>query len=288
MICLENNVLKVCVEDKGAELSSLFHKKYNLEYIWDGDSKFWPRKAPLLFPIVGKLNDNTMVYNGQKYIIPQHGFVRDMLFEVAFLDNTSVTYVCRSTPETKKMFPFDWSLKSSYLIDESVLSISNQVTNESLHEDMYFSIGYHPAFRVPIEENRKFNDYFLFFNNDFSGIRWRISEGLIDDITEIAFTQNILFLNEFTFANDALVFKDLSSNQIQLKTRHAMHGLTLHFQNFPYLGIWSKPNASFVCIEPWHGIADNKSHNGDLTQKEGIIRLAPNSTFQCGYQIELF
>lgn len=288
MVVLQNNDLTIEINEKGAELNRLFNKKTKKEYLWSGDEKFWGRKAPVLFPIVGKLKDNRMFYKGNEYLMSQHGFARDLLFDIELSDTEKVVFSCKSDEHTKKIFPFDWSLYIEYIIRANELEVKTKVTNDSMNEPLYFSIGYHPAFSVPIDENLHFEDYQLTFNNDEKAKRWLIKDGLIDVKEEMAFENSVIQLNDETFNQDALVFKGLKSNEIQIRSEHSNHGITFSFSGFPYAGIWSKPGASFVCIEPWHGIADSVLHNGDFTLKEGIIHLEPGKAFNCGYKVLLF
>ena len=288
MIILQNNDLIVEINEKGAELNRLYHKKTKKEYLWSGDAQFWGRKAPILFPIVGKLRDNKMCYNGEEYHMSQHGFARDLPFSIKTLESDRAVFYCTSNEETKKAFPFDWSLYCEYSIQADKIAVKSKVVNESIDNTLLFSIGYHPAFRIPIDENLTFDDYYLIFNGDKKAERWMISDGLISGKREIAFDKGIIRLNDLIFSQDALVFKSLESNEIQIRSDHSDHGISFSFNGFPYLGIWSKPGASFVCIEPWHGIADSIYHNGDFLLKEGIISLHPGKEFECGFTVGLF
>lgn len=288
MVILQNNDLIVEINENGAELNRLYHKKTKKEYLWNGDTKFWGRKAPLLFPIVGKLKDNKMWYNGEEYQMSQHGFARDLPFSIKTLGSDRAVLHCTSSENTKKVFPFDWSLYCEYSIQGDDIAVKSKVVNESKTKPLLFSIGYHPAFKVPIDENLTFDDYYLIFNGDKKAERWMISDGLISEKREIAFDNGIIRLNDQIFSQDALVFKGLNCNEIKIRSEHSDHGITFSFDGFPYLGIWSKAGASFVCIEPWHGIANSIHHNGDFLLKEGIIRLNPGEEFDCGYTVGLF
>ncbi len=288
MVVLQNNDLIVEINEKGAELNRLYHKKIKKEYLWSGDAQFWGRKAPILFPIVGKLKDNKMKCHGVEYQMSQHGFARDLPFMTKSTDYDKAVLYCKSDEDTKKMFPFDWSLFCEYSIQENEIEVKSKVVNDSIHKPLFFSIGYHPAFKIPIDENLNYFDYYLLFNGDEKAERWMISDGLIDERREIALDKSIIQLNDKTFYQDALVFKGLKSNEIQIRSDQSGHGITFSFKGFPYLGIWSKSGASFVCIEPWHGIADSVHHHGDFLLKEGIMRLNPGEEFDCGYKVALY
>jgi len=152
---------------------------------------------------------------------------------------------------------------------------------------MFFSIGYHPAFRVPIDPNLNFEDYALIFDKDDIAEKWVIKDGLIDAKTIEGFTRGRINIDNSTFLHDALVFKGLKSEKISIVSDKSPKALHFHSKNYPYLGIWSKPDAPFVCIEPWHGIADSVGHDGDFVTKEGILSLPANDTFTCGYDVEI-
>ncbi|MGB4958533.1 MAG: aldose 1-epimerase family protein [Saprospiraceae bacterium] len=288
MLLIQNQQLRVEVSALGAELSRITHRETGLDYLWCGDPTFWGRKAPILFPIVGKLKDNKMIYDGVEYRMNQHGFARDLTFEVVEQTQTLVSLICQSTSETKKLFPFDWTLVISYEVVSNQLMVRSEVHNISAEKDMLFSIGYHPAFRVPIDDDSVWADYELQFNGNDEAMKWLIKDGLIDTKTTQGFSGGKVKLSEETFENDALVFKHLKSNTLRLSSNTSAYGLTFFFEGFPYLGIWSKPNAPFVCIEPWHGIADSVDHNGDFEQKDGIILLKPDERFHCGYSVDFY
>ena len=289
MLTLENDILKVEVGETGAELRSIFHKLNGLQYLWDGNPQFWNRRAPLLFPIVGRLKNDTMSYQGQNYHMTQHGFVRDMLFEIMASTTQEITLKCESNSETKMKYPFVWVLYNKYSVNNNILSVESEVVNNSNSEPMLFSIGYHPAFRVPLVENLSYEDYELTLNHVPSSLqRHLIKDGLIDNFTESCLKGGLLSLSADTFANDAMVFKNIDTDEIILSSQRSPHGIRFMYKGFPYLGIWSKPNAHFVCLEPWHGIADRVSHDGNFENKEGIIQLASGETFRCGYQVALY
>jgi len=288
MVLIENSELIVEINEAGAELNRIYNKKTKIDYLWSGDPKFWGRKAPILFPIVGKLKSNRMIYKGNEYHMPQHGFARDSHFRIEESGLTKTVFSFKSDETTKKMFPFDWSLFIEYNIKHNELEVKTKVINDSNSEYLYFSIGYHPAFCVPFDENLKFEDYSIHFNADEKSERWLIKDGLIDTATELAFDNGILPLDYGIFEKDALVFKGLKSNEIQIMSQNSKHGISFSFNEFPYVGIWSKPGSAFVCIEPWHGIADNIKSNGDFTLKEGILKLDPGNDFICGYNVAVF
>ena len=159
---LENAQISICVDTSGAELKSLKKKATDTEYMWDAKPEYWKRTSPVLFPIVGSLNNGSYQYDGKEYPMSQHGFARDMEFELRDQTADSLKFVLRATGETKAKYPFDFELELGYRLSESNLVVSWKVTNRD-EKEMYFSIGGHPAFLCPIGGDGVQTDYkFLF------------------------------------------------------------------------------------------------------------------------------
>jgi galactose mutarotase-like enzyme len=285
----QNNMLSIAVSSKGAELQSIIHKDFGLEYMWSGDPKFWGKKSPVLFPVVGALKNNSYQYKGKSYQLGRHGFARDMEFEVSEQDKDSITFTLNSNEETLAKYPFKFSFSVAYRLDDNRLNITYVIRNTG-EEEMLFSVGGHPAFKVPLVDGTTFEDYFLEFNHFENLSRWPLSrDGLIGDaaIPVIEYT-NKLPLKKSLFYEDALVFKHSASKSIFILSEKTFHGLKLNFKDFPYLGIWSAKDADFVCIEPWCGIADSVHAGGNLADKEGINILAYSGSFERTWSVELF
>lgn len=287
MYSIENEFLKIEIHPSGAELQSIVVKKNNKEFLWQGDPSFWSRRAPLLFPIVGRLAGDRMFYKGKEYKMSQHGFARDIKFSKESGTDSSISLSCESDLKTRESYPFDWQLTCKYLLDGNQLKVSAKVTNTSVTDPMYFSIGYHPAFIVPMDDHLSFEDYYLKFNDDDQANKWKITDALIDKPDGPGMQNGMIKFTNDTFLHDALVFKGLKSNTITLQSDRAATKLIFTCDNYPFIGIWSKPGAAFVCIEPWHGIADSTMHDGDFEKKEGIKYLEPGEDFVCGYEIEI-
>lgn len=281
MFSIENRHLKISISPKGAELQHIFHKDYKQEYLWNGDPAVWGKYSPLLFPIVGTLKEDTYTYQGKTYTLPRHGFAREMEFEAEEQGKDSITLVLRSSPATRVNYPFDFELRVTYQLAPNGLATTYSVKNVSA-EDMYFSIGGHPAFKVPLAAGTVYSDYYLEFENKETSPRWPITkEGLIEKPPKpLLRSTRLLPLSKELFQEDALVFKNLTSTTITLKSDKTPRGLLFDFADFPFLGIWAAKNADFVCIEPWCGIADSIDTNQQLTDKEGINRLTPGDIFE--------
>ncbi|MGY5356007.1 aldose 1-epimerase family protein [Wenyingzhuangia sp. IMCC45467] len=282
---LKNNFLQACFKAQGAELISL--KKNNIEYIWQGDPAFWNRHAPVLFPFVGSLKNGSYTYQNQTYSLGQHGFARDKSFIVSEQTENSITFELKEDGDTLKVYPFNFIFQIKYTLTSYGVTTSYFVENSD-KEDLYFSVGGHPAFNCPFEPNQTREEYILMFDNDSTPEAKLIEGSLIGNESYKVFNQaGILELPKNVFDNDAIVFNPNPFSQVDFI--HEPTGntyMSVEFKNFPYLGIWSKnQEAPFICIEPWYGIADNVNHNQEITEKEGIIKLSPRETFHCEYQI---
>ena len=286
---LENDFIKIDVSSQGAELQSIYNKKYNIEYLWQGDSSIWPRRAPVLFPIVGKVKNNQYTYNQDSYALPQHGFARDSIFLLVASSESSCIYRLHHSEETLKVFPFEFELDISYSIEGTTLKVSYRISNPSSKNDIYFSIGAHPGFRCPLVEGDKFEDYYLEFEKSENLSRILLDSGLRGDETEaVTLINNKLPLTVDLFGpKDAIVVTGLNSERISLKSNKSKHGLHFNYKDYPWFGIWSKPGP-FICLEPWMGVADDIHSIGDFIKKESIQKLKPQSEIQYSYSIELF
>ncbi|BAL62076.1 aldose 1-epimerase family protein [Melissococcus plutonius] len=286
---LENEFLIATIAEAGAELVSLRSKSMNIEYIWQGNPAFWNRHSPILFPIVGRLKNDQYIYEGKTYHLPQHGFARDQLFQVIEQSDQSATFSLKSTKETYQYYPFDFELVLTYELEEQNLIVRYQVENLGI-QTMYFSIGGHPAFNVPLEETLTFEDYFLNFFPKKSRTQIPLSGSALNIKNKtLAQTNTSIDLIHELFKNDALIFETKGNNAFSIETEKSQHGITLSYTDAPYVGIWSPypKKAPFVCIEPWWGIADTIDTDGQLTNKLGIQLLSPNRIFNTHYQLTI-
>jgi galactose mutarotase-like enzyme len=290
MYRIESNKLNISIQTKGAELVSVLHTENGLEYMWNADPKFWAKRSPVLFPIVGTLKNNTYYYNGKAYNLPRHGFARDKEFSVISHNEDEVTFSIRNDEETIKMFPFRFSFNIQYKVEADELSVKYIVENNEPMDDIYFSVGGHPAFKVPLTEGTKYEDYELLFDQKETAGRWPITkEGLIESKTDpLLNNTDVLPLSKELFLKDALVLKDLRSVYVRLQSNETEHGLEFNFAGFPFLGLWAAPGADFVCIEPWCGIADSVDTDQQLQNKEGIICLPAGEKFEAVWRVRFY
>lgn len=286
---IENDVLEAVIAEQGAELISLRSKETNIEYIWQGNPEFWARHAPVLFPIVGRLKDDQYSYQGKTYKMPQHGFARDSIFTVIQHGEATVSFSLKSNIETKKVYPFDFEFVISYSLEGDQIIVSYQIENTGTKE-MYFSVGGHPAFNIPLEPKRAFEDYYLSFSPQKSRTQLPLKGAYIDVTNKTLAQTNIsINLNHDLFDNDALIYETKGANSFSIVSDESQHGIQLSYTDMPYVGIWSptNKNAPFVCIEPWCGIADTFDSSGEITEKMGINQLEKGKLFETNYTITI-
>lgn len=280
IVTISNAQLSATINTLGAELISLV--KNNKNYIWQVDETFWNKTSPILFPIVGRLKNDSYTYNGKSYQLPRHGFARNMEFSFDKKSDSQVIFELNETDETKVNYPFDFKLLMAYTLMDNELVIEYFVRNQS-EEVLPFSIGAHPAFAI----DGNFEDYFLQFNKDDVFETHHLENESFNGKTTLVETENNAISLKYTlFEKDALVFKHLKSNSVVLKHLDKSI-LKVNYDNFPYLGIWTKQNALFLCIEPWCGLADAINHNENLEDKEGINHLPAGEDFLRAIRIEI-
>lgn len=255
---LENDILKIAVDTHGAELSSIFNKKENIEMLWQGDPAFWGRKSPVLFPVVGKYRNGKTTYEGKEYSSGQHGFARDSEFTLVEKSENKLSFELTSTDETLANYPFKFRLVCSFELDNNKIIVGWNVENID-DKKMYFSIGAHPAFYC------KKGKTALTMNGENLKYNLINADGLYTapkyDI------ENTFVLDDSVFDNDALIIENSDVNEIALIDNDKKY-LTVKFDTKVF-GIWSpaKKNAPFVCIEPWHGRCDAEDFTGDITER---------------------
>jgi len=278
---ISNSTLKASIKHAGAELFSLKDNQ-NQEYIWEGNPAFWGKHSPVLFPIVGTLKNNAYTINEKEYQLPRHGFARDMEFQLIDKTENSAVFSLQSNSETLKKYPFDFELQLIYTLNETTLDIAYKVINKG-ETKIPFSIGAHPAIALP--EN--FENYSFKFEKE-EDLKYSLLENdLISNKTESLQTiENLVPLNYKLFENDALVFKTLESNSLTILENSKPY-IKVDFADFPSLGIWTKDQAPFVCIEPWFGYSDTAENSGDLFEKEGILILDAKQTFNSKFSIQI-
>jgi galactose mutarotase-like enzyme len=283
---LMNKYLTIEVKNLGAELCSIKSNSDGTEYLWQANNDFWGRSAPVLFPIVGKLINNQYIYNKNTYNLTQHGFARDIEFQVTAAVRDKIIFILESNEATLKNYPFKFQLQIDYKLKDNTLAVGYTVRNIG-NDRMYFSIGAHPGFNCPIKSSEKMEDYYLEFECDENIPSNYLEKGGVSKNTKpFLNNEKMVKLSSELFREDAIILKGLKSNKISMRSKVTNKAVAVEFQGFPYMGIWSKPEgAPFLCIEPWYGIADYVDFTGDITEKEGVLSLKPFSEFNCQYNI---
>jgi galactose mutarotase-like enzyme len=290
MLSIENKLLKISVQKTGAELCSVMDKSTNQEYMWSGDAAVWGSFAPVLFPIIGCLKDNEFLVEGQSYNVPKHGFIRNnKSLEARILNENTIEFRYKYDENKLKNYPYLFEFVLHYVLNGRTIHVEHSIINHHEEKPMYFSLGGHPGFKCPFFEGEKYEDYYIEFEKVENDSTWKVTADGLIDTTAVPCLENTkrLQLHPLIFQNDALIFKNLKSRKATLKTDAHTFGIEVSFADFNYLGIWAKPNAPFVCIEPWLGISDSVTTTKDFTQKEGIQRLEAGNQQKFTYSIRL-
>ena len=277
--------LQVCVESLGAELCSVKSRHDGLERLWQGDPRSWSRRAPILFPIVGRLSGDRYLAGGNEYVLAQHGFARDREFKLIESGPARLLYRLSSDEESLKAYPFQFELMVRYELDGGRLEVAYGVANAGSSR-MFFSIGAHPGFACPPHPGERFEEYELVFEKKETARRHFLQGGLLTgESAPLLEDEDRFQLSGSLFERDALIFKGLRSTWAAMQRKGGGRRLNVHFEGWPYLGIWTKPGAPFLCIEPWQGLADRAGAPGRLEEKEGILALEPGGLFQRSFFI---
>lgn len=284
---IENSQLKITARSHGGEITSIENKTDGTQYLWDGNPEYWKYHAPILFPIVGKVNDSKYRVDGKEYELPQHGLARISEFNMIDKKNDEITFELKYSDETLKAYPYKFSLKSNYSLENNTVKVTYTVENID-DKTIYFSIGSHPAFMCPIESSEELTDCYIKFEKEENSERITLNsqgylshnrEKCLDNTTELKLYKEL-------FKDDALIFDDLKSNKMTIKSIKSEKSLEVDFTGFTCMGIWSpKDGAPFVCIEPWFGHADYEDFNGEFKEKEGILSLEQGKKFSCAFKV---
>lgn len=288
---ISNQKLVVEIAEHGAEIKRILYD--TIDYLHDSNPIYWNRSAPILFPNIGTIKDGKTWMNGKPYPMVKHGFLRDRDFQLETIETSSVTFSYTSTATDLEIYPFSFKVEITYQIHGNTLKSYIVVYNLS-DVTMPFHLGLHPAFKVPLFDTEKFEDYTFLFDEPVTcdSPTVNLSNGTIDfdhiarhfeKITELP-------LNYDDYKNDALIFSNIPTKHIKLVNQTRTHGIDFEFNDFPLLGIWT-PNhiqANFICIEPWIGSADSSNHTGKWLDKPYLIHLEPQDKKLITYQIKFF
>ena len=283
MIEIRNRKMTAKIDEFGAELKSLVFGE--TEYIWEGIEGIWTGSSPILFPICGGLKEDRYFYNGKEYTLKKHGFARKTLFEVEEKSDNYAVFLHKSDKTTKAVFPFDYELRIIYTLIDNTLRVDYSVLNKSENE-MYFSIGSHDAFKTP----EGIENYQVCFEKSETLNSITVENGLLGEKTvPVLENGKCLALDEKYFVIDALIFKDVKSRSVILKSKDRKRNIRVDFPDDANLLIWHKPGAPFICIEPWSGLPDRDINPPrEISEKEAIIRLGKAAEYKHTHSITLY
>ncbi|RJQ45593.1 MAG: aldose 1-epimerase family protein [Gammaproteobacteria bacterium] len=277
--------LSVKISTKGAELQSL-KMADGLELLWQADPKVWARHAPHLFPIVGRLKNDTLRHNGKTYNMTPHGFARDLEFTCTQHSDQACTMQIKDSTQTRERYPFTFELNITHALEGSTLIITYALRNPAITE-LLASVGTHPAFNWPLKPGVERGAHSMTFERDEPAPIRRVAGGLIKAQNFPTPVKNrVLNLADELFVDDVVIFDQLNSRALTYSAPGAPK-IRVTFPDFPHLGIWTKPGAGFVCIEPWQGHASPEDFDGEFRAKPGVIATAPESERVWRYTISV-
>lgn len=287
--CIENEFLQVTVSETGAELQSICGRD-GTEYLWQGDPAFWADRAPTLFPYVGRLTEQRYTYANQSYHMEIHGFAPKARFSAKALEEGRMCLELTHSPETLKQYPFRFSFQAEYALDGNRLTVTYRVENRD-EKTMYFALGGHPGFRVPLEEGLDFSDYYLEFAQPSLPSQVLFSKECFITGEEAPYPLEegrILRLRHDLFDQDALFFKN-TARQVTLGCQGGKRSVTMGFPGLEVFGIWHMPRttAPYVCLEPWSSLPSKQGEVADLQQQRDLIALEPGKTYETAWYLEL-
>ena len=289
MIILENEVLRVSINTKGAELTSVYHKLTQIEHLWQADPAVWPWHAPNLFPVVGECLENKISINGIPYKMGRHGFARHSQFTVLSATAAHAEFSLEYSETTLEVYPYRFQFQVFYHLSGNQLNVTYKVINADT-KAIYFAVGGHPAFNMPFHPAESFDEYYVRFEYPEDLNTHLLSgDGFFSGETKaLPLKDGKLMLTRELFADGALVFKGLESRRVMLRSENRSHYLEVSYPHFPYIALWTKGDAPFLCIEPWFGCADSVGSSIEISAKEGIKELEKGHVFEADYTISVF
>lgn len=284
---IRNESLTLEIDAHGAEMKSLTDNRTGQEYLWCGDAAYWGRTSPILFPLVGNYREKQSCFDGKWYSLSQHGFARDMDFELVSEKGDEIWFALEDSPETLEKYPFGFRLELGYRLQGRAVEVLWKVTNKNDRE-MYFSIGGHPAFNCPLREGEKQTDYRIGFDTCEPLTASVLDEnGTVSERTKVLeLTDGMLQITDSLFDEDALIVEHDQAHKVALYTPEGEKYLEVRFEA-PLFGIWSPAgkHAPFVCIEPWYGRSDRADFGQKLEEREWGNVLKAGEIFTAAYQI---
>lgn len=276
---LQNENLSVCVKPFGATLTSVHSAKSGKEFLWQGDERIWAGQSPILFPIIGRLLDDTCRIDGKVYSIIRHGLARHRDFSLVKETADELVFLQESDEETLASYPFAYRLFVRFILSGNQLTVTHTVENPNART-MYFSIGAHPAFNCALGDRLVFEKA-----ETLNSLRIDADSLLTDACDRIVTDSRELPITAHLFDKDALIFEGVKSDFVTLE-RQDGSAVRFHFGEVPFLAVWAKPAAPFVCIEPWYGVNDGYTPTADFSEKRGIVALPAGERFAFSWRAE--
>ncbi len=285
---IENKFIEVEISNVGAELMSIKLKEDGTQYLWQGNAEYWSGRAYNLFPICGRLTEGKYTYKGKTYEMNLHGFTRKTPLNVINQKSDSISFNLKANENTIKMYPFDFDLTITYILENTSVKTLFIVKNNG-EETMPFAVGGHPGFNVPLDNNGTFEDYYLEFACEKQAKSIVMSPTCYTTRETLPFALEkgkILHLKHDLFDNDAIILQDMCK-KITLKSSVSNKSVTLEYPDMNYLGLWHKPHsdAPYICIEPWYSVPAYDGEIDDLSSKRDMIHLEKGKTYQNAFTI---
>ncbi len=278
---IENSYLKVGVKEFGGELTSIISKESGYEFLWQGNPDIWSGQSPVLFPVIGRLIDDGYTLDGKAYQMPKHGFARKLPWRLLSESDCEMSFILSENEETLPVYPYRFDLIITFSLEDKKLTVKHEVINKN-DAEMYFSLGAHPAFSCEIGDVLVFDE-----NETLERIKIDLERSLrIAGTTPLLDNEKEITVTKDVFKEDALIFEGAVSDNITLRSKSTGRSVKFNLGKAPYLGIWAKPGAPYVCIEPWYGVNDSTERKADFSEKDGIQRLASKEKFTFTWSAE--
>lgn len=286
---IENEKLICSIASDGAEIRSLKNKATGEEYIWQINPSVWGSSSPVLFPAIGKIKEDKVIYDAKDYAMPKHGIIRNnKLLSFQKYSTSKCAFTLESSPETLRQYPFQFSFRVAYTLIDNRLLMTYTIENRD-KVPMSFACGGHTAYACPLNDQTKLSDYVIEFPTPLQLTSSTLgASGLLSlHRRDIASTAGVLPLSDSLFDKDALIFPNLECDWVRLRKKKEKKGIIVRFKDYPHLALWSKPAADYVCIEPWLGLPDLEEESLDITQKPTYTTIAPGTTFSIAIETEI-
>lgn len=277
---IKNDMLTATVKEYGAELHSVVSNDSGFDFLWNGDTSVWYGQSPILFPIIGRLLDDKYYYDGKEYTMPKHGLFRKRDAQVVYCKDNKLVMMQTADAKTMESYPFTFVVYITFELIGKSIRVTHEVVNTN-EKTMYFSIGAHPGFKC------KIGDYLEFDENETLSTEMIDSDSIrVNDKIPVLDNAKRITITEHIFDNDALILSGIRSKHITLYSTDSNRRVKFDFGGSPYLGIWAKPGAPYVCLEPWFGVNDSRDKKDCICKKDGIIALDAGKPFEFSWTAE--